>query len=89
MSWGSPEEQQRRQRIKVAAYAYAYELESRPLVSDATYDAEAAKIDPFAMTGHAELDWFFLNEFEPYTGQWVHKHPELHKLKRVVAIMRG
>lgn len=88
MAWGSPEEVERRRRIFVAAYAYAYEVESRPLVDDATYDAEAALVDPFASTGNEVLDWFFLNEFEAYTGAWVHKHPEKDKLKRIVAIMR-
>lgn len=87
--WGSPIEIERRRRIDVAAWAYAYEIDGDPLVSDAIYDSEAAKIDPSVSTGHARLDEFFRCEFAPYTGQWVRSHPELHKLARVVQIKRA
>lgn len=89
MAWGLPEERERRRRIRVAAWAYAYEVDAAPLVDDATYDAEAAIIDPFASTGNDVLDWFFLTEFQPHTGQWVHKHPELDKLRKLVKKLRA
>jgi len=27
------------------------------------------------------MDNFFKTEFNPSTGQWIHKHPELDKIK--------
>ncbi len=83
------QERERMRRITVAAWAYAYEVESRPIVDDATYDREAALIRPEIDTGHPELDRFFRTEFAAYTGAWVHNHPELDKLPRVCRIMRG
>lgn len=92
MSWGSEEEIERRRRILVAAWAYAYEVESSPLVSDEIYDREALLIRPALSTGHATLDHFFREEFNPYTGMWIHRHPEKHKLahfcKRLRALTR-
>lgn len=75
-------------RITVAAWAYAYEVESNPIVDDATFDREAALIRPELSTGHAVLDSFFRTEFAAYTGAWVNQHPEKHKLPRICAIQR-
>lgn len=77
----SPIEVERRNRIMIALYAYAYEFESDPLVDDGTFDALALKINKEVDTGHPVMDKFFKEEFEPDTGQWIHKHPELNKLK--------
>jgi hypothetical protein len=79
---------ERMRRSNVAAWAYAYEVESNPIVDDATYDREAALIRPEVATGHDVLDEFFLTEFQPYTGSWVHRHPEKHKLARICAMQR-
>ena len=79
---------ERMRRINVAAWAYAYEVESRPVVDDATYDREAALVRPEIDTGNPVLDEFFRTEFQPYTGAWVHKHPELEKLSRICALQR-
>lgn len=81
--------EERSRRIRVSAWAYAYEVEDNPIVDDARYDAEARLIRPDMDTGTAELDTFFRKEFASYTGAWVRKHPEQHKLRRVCAIMRG
>ena len=81
-------EAERMRRINVAAWAYAYEVESKPIVDDATYDREAALIRPELDTGHAVLDAFFRTEFQPYTGAWVHCHPEKHKLDRICRLQR-
>lgn len=32
-------------------------------------------------TGNALLDAYFRSEFSAYTGQWIHKHPDLDKVK--------
>ena len=72
-----------RRRIRAAVAAYAYEFENDPIMSDAEFDALCAEIDPDVLTGNHQLDLFFLIEFEPDTGQWVHKHPELRKLKHI------
>ena len=84
-AWGSPVEVERRRRIRIALWAYAYEMRDNPLVSDAEFDREALLVQPEMSTGHAKLDRFFREEFAPHTGQWIYKHPELHK---VVALYR-
>ena len=64
----------------MATWAFAYEFMDVSLVSDASFDREAALIDPSMSTGHPKLDRFFREHFAAYTGQWVRKHPELKKL---------
>lgn len=88
MSWGSPEEIERRRRIRVAVWAYAYEIEDKPLVSDAQFDQECLLVNPEMKTGHQTLDRFFKMQFSPHTGQWVHNHPEWRKLKKLAARIR-
>jgi len=88
VSWGTPVEIERKRRIDVAAWAYAYEVENNPIVDDATFDREAALIDPSVSTGHAVLDEFFRTEFGAHTGLWVHRHPEKHKLPRMCELRR-
>ena len=78
--WGTEVERERLRRINVTVWAYAYEVESNPLVDDATYDREALLIRPEMETGNTLLDEFFRSEFSPHTGMWVHRHPEKHKL---------
>ena len=82
-SWGSAEEVERRNRILVSLWAYAYEFESVSLVSDAEFDKKCLEIDLTKITHNAKLDAFFRKEFSPYTGQWIHKHPELDKMKQL------
>ena len=72
-----------RRRIRVAVAAYAYEIENDPVMSDAEYDSLCREIDPDMATGNQPLDVFFMVHFEPDTGQWVHKHPDIPGLKRV------
>lgn len=81
MTWGSPEELERRRRIRLALWAYAYEYENTSLVSDAVFDAESALVDVTMSTGNPKLDKFFAKHFEACTGMWVHKHPEMHKVQ--------
>ena len=77
----SYEEVERRNRIRLSIFAYAYEFESDSLISDGDYDRLSNKIDKNRSTGNKKLDKFFREEFEPDTGQWIHKHPELDKLR--------
>lgn len=82
-------EAERRRRIVVAAWAWAYEVESRPIVDDATYDREASLIRPEIDTGNMVLDEFFRTQFAAHTGSWVNSHPGKDRLPRICAIMRG
>lgn len=76
-------EQEVRNRILLSIAAYAYEYESHSVISDAEYDLLSYKINTTIVTGNSMLDIFFREEFTPYTGQWVHKHPEIPKLKYI------
>jgi hypothetical protein len=76
-------ENERRNRIRLSLFAYAYEYEDDSLVSDAEYDKLSYMIQPSVGTGNKALDRFFKREFAPHTGQWIHKHPELDKLKAI------
>jgi len=73
--WGNPIEIERRRRIRLSLWAYAYEIENTSLVDDAQFDVEAQRSDPTINTGH--LDDWWRKEFKPYTGQWIHRHPEI------------
>jgi len=79
---------ERRNRIRLSAAAYAYEIMDESVISDAEFDALAERIDTSVKTGYRKLDTFFAKHFEPHTGQWIHKHPEKHELRRIVDIMR-
>lgn len=83
MTWGTPEEVERRRRIRVAVAAYAYEVLDEPVMGDAEFDALADEVQPSVPTGNAELDKFFLENFDPFTGIWVHKHPDQEGLRRI------
>jgi hypothetical protein len=79
-AWGSKVEVERRNRIRLAVAAYAYEFRNTSIMSDGEFDELAKQIDPTISTGHTVLDRFFATQFQPDTGQWVYKHPELGKL---------
>jgi hypothetical protein len=70
-----------RNRIRIAVAAYAYEFESHPIMSDAAFDHLARTIRPMVLTGHMVLDRFFMTTFDPSTGAWIHRHPELSKVR--------
>jgi len=80
---------ERRNRIRLSLFAYAYEYEDDSLTSDAEYDILSYKINKNVETGNKLLDRFFKREFEPHTGQWIHKHPELSKLKAMYYVMKN
>ncbi len=80
MHWGSVVEKEIRNRIQICIYAYAYEKENESVISDGEFDKLCLDIDPQLDTGNKKLDNFFRSEFDPSTGQWIYKHPELHKI---------
>jgi len=77
-----------RNRIRICVAAYAYEIDSDPILSDAEFDSLCLKINPDLPTGDKVLDKFFKEEFDPNTGSWIHKHPNLDGIKRIVGILR-
>lgn len=78
--WGSVIERQIKLRIKLSLAAYTYELLDTSIISDTEFDALCKQVDLKINTGNQKLDRFFKNHFDPSTGQWIHKHPELDKL---------
>jgi len=76
-TWGTRVEHERRNRIRVAVFAYAYEVRDEALIPDAEYDALARSIDPSISTGNPVIDNFFRDHYNPDTGMWIHRHPEL------------
>lgn len=78
--WGSDVEVERRNRIRLSVACYAYEYGFRETMTDAEWDKLAKSIRPNMMTGNKVMDKFFREEFKPYTGQWIHAHPELDRI---------
>jgi hypothetical protein len=56
------------------------EIKRRIKVSDEQFDLECKKIDVTITTGNDIMDKWFKQEFDPCTGQWIHKHPQLKRL---------
>jgi len=80
MTWGTPKEIETRRRIYLSLWAYAYEFRDEALVSDAIYDVESYQVNLNIRTDRPDLDLFFVLHFQPDTGMWIHKHPELAKV---------
>ena len=87
--WGTQVEIERKRRIDVASWAYAYEVLNESLVDDFTYDAECKRINVNINTGNRKLDKFFKEKFDPSTGMWVHQHPDIEGLKRIIKLKQG
>lgn len=68
-------------RIKLAVWAYAYEFADDSIVPDEVFDHECRMVDLTINTGRPDLDAWFRKEFNPSTGVWIHKHPELNRVK--------
>lgn len=78
--WGSDVEVERRNRIRLSVACYAYEFGFDHVMTDAEWDELAKAIRPNMMTGNKVMDKFFREEFKPFTGQWIHAHPELDRV---------
>lgn len=72
-----------RLRIRISIYAYAYEYEAVSLISDGEFDEMCYQVDLSVNTRRSDLDTWFRKNFDPCTGQWIHKHPELNKIKSI------
>jgi hypothetical protein len=83
IKWGSEVEIERHKRIKLSVAAYAYEVHSDSIMSDANFDKLATEINVAISTENDIMDKFFQEEFSPYTGQWIHKHPNKEGLERI------
>jgi len=81
--WGSDVEKERRNRIKLSVAALSYETYSVSIMSDSDFDRLALEINPQMPTGNTILDKFFVEQFSPDTGQWIHKHPDKAGLERI------
>lgn len=79
--YGEVESKERRTRIRLSLYAYAYEFENDTLISDEEYDRLSRSVNTAIATGNSKLDKFFKEHFDPDTGMWIRKHPELHKVR--------
>lgn len=78
--WGSKVEREVRRRIKLCVAAYAYEVLNTEIISDTVFDKMCLEVDLKVDTGNKVLDGYFKKHFDPSTGQWIHKHPELDKI---------
>lgn len=82
-NWGTPVEIERRNRIRLSVAAYAYEVLNESIMSDGEFDALAMQVEPSVLTGHPQLDAFFMAKFDPFTGVWVRQHPDQRGLLRI------
>jgi len=79
-AWGSAIEKEIRNRIKLSVAAYAYEFQDNPFMPDSEFDTLCMQINKNANTGNKICDDYFKKCFDPSTGQWIRKHPELDKI---------
>lgn len=75
--------QETRRRIKLSVWAWAYEFQNVSLVPDYLYDYESMLINLSVFTKRPDLDYFFITNFNPSTGLWIHKHPELDGIENL------
>ena len=64
-------------RIVLSVAAYAYEYLGESFMTDHEFDELSLKINPDVKTGNDLLDDFFKKHFDPSTGMWIRKHPEI------------
>ena len=79
----TPQEIEVWRRIKLSIAAYAYEFCDNSIMSDAQFDEMCNHINPLIKTGNKVMDKFFKEKFDPSTGQWIHQHPQLDKIKHL------
>lgn len=81
--WGSKVEKEVRRRIKLSIAAYAYEFKDSEIITDAEFDKMCKQVDVNIDTGNKKMDSYFKKIFDPSTGQWIHRHPELNKIAQL------
>ena len=84
--WGSEVEKEIRLRIKLSIAAYAYEFDSNSIMTDHDFDHMCLKVNKSLDTGNKKLDKYFRDFFDASTGQWIHMHPELNRIKQLYEI---
>lgn len=70
-------------RIKLSIAAYSYEFCDDAIMSDAEFDKMCMEINPSIKTGNKIMDNFFEKSFDSSTGQWIHKHPQIDRIKHL------
>lgn len=75
---------QKKLRIRVAIFAHAYEYYSVSFIDDFEYDALAKAVDLSVPTDRPDLDEWFRENYQEYTGSWVGAHPELLNIDGIV-----
>lgn len=85
----SIKEVERRRRILLALWAYAYEFENDSIVTDDKFDRACKKVDLTVNTGNEKMDKWWIENFNPSTGQWIRNHPELYKIRRIYNVNHG
>ena len=78
-----------RKRIHLCVYAYAYEFLGETLITDHEFDKLAYSINLNIKTRRPDMDKWFIENFEPHTGQWIWSHPEKQKLEFIAKRMIG
>ncbi len=73
-------EKEVRRRIKLSVAAYSYELLDETIMPDHEFDKMCLQVDLKVDTGNKKMDSYFKKNFDPSTGQWIRKHPELDKI---------
>lgn len=72
-----------RRRILLSRAAFLYENGRPNSMTDAEFDAMALEVDLDIDTARPDLDKFFREHFEPFTGSWIHKHPEIDLIEKI------
>jgi hypothetical protein len=83
VKWGTAVEKEIKRRIKLSVAAYSYEFADVSIISDAEFDKLSYEIDVSIITGNSVMDKFFKTSFDPSTGQWIHKHPQIDRIKQL------
>ena len=83
MIWGTEKEIETRRRIRLTLWAYAYEFESDSMAPDSLFDEECKNVRLQIDTNRPDLDRWWRENFNPSTGQWIRKHPELGGIKQL------
>ena len=78
--WGNAVEREVWRRIRLSVAAYAYEYLDESIMSDAEFDKMCREVDLKIDTGNKVCDNYFKKRFDPSTGQWIRRHPEIKKI---------
>lgn len=81
--WGNLIEIEKYLRIKLSIAAYAYEVKDHSILTDYDYDMLSLKVNTSISTGNELMDNFFKEHFDPSSGLWIQKHPEIDKIKYI------